>query len=117
MLCCRFYCRLYIFPIKVLYSCGCISLLFLPQVPLYFFFNAMIWLLFLMDIWWFHFIVLLIIRIAVGKSSGVEDTREIPKDSVKGEEHGEVANGKVLQNGGLHNCASHIEATHTKGLC
>lgn len=109
-----FYCRLYIFPIKVLYSCGCISLLFLPQVPLYFFFNAMIWLLFLMDIWWFHFIVLLIIRIAVGKSSGVEDTREIPKDSVKGEEHGEVANGKVLQNGELHNCASHIEATHTK---
>ncbi|RMX59973.1 hypothetical protein pdam_00001078, partial [Pocillopora damicornis] len=109
-----FYCRLYIFPIKVLYSCGCISLLFLPQVPLYFFFNAMIWLLFLMDIWWFHFIVLLIIRIAVGKSSGVEDTREIPKDSVKGEEHGGVANGKVLQNGELHNCASHIEATHTK---
>ena len=61
--------------------------------------------------------MLLIIRITVGKSRGVEDTREIPKESMKGEEHGEVANGKVLQNGELHNCASHIEATHTKGLC
>ena len=37
----------------------------------------------------------LIIRIIIGKSRGVEDTREIPK------EQGEIANGKVVENGDL----------------
>lgn len=107
----RFYCRLYIYPTKVLYSCGYISMLITPEAPLYFFFNAMLWLLFLMDVWWFHFIVWLIIRIAIGKSHGVEDTREIPNDSVKDEGHKRVANGKGLQNGELHNCVNHSKAT------
>lgn len=52
-------------------------------------------MLFFMNVWWFHFIVWLIIRIIIGKSGSVEDTREIPK------EQSEIANGKVVENGDL----------------
>ena len=44
----------------------------------------------------------LIIRIIVGKSRGVEDTREIPKEPQKdGDANvpGRLANGKVVENG------------------
>ncbi|XP_078360160.1 ceramide synthase 1-like [Oculina patagonica] len=88
-----FYCRLYLYPIKVLYSCGCDGRPYVPTAPFYFFFNAMLWSLFFMNLWWFQFIVWLIIRIVIGKSRGVEDTREIPK------EPGKIANGKAMENG------------------
>ena len=59
-------------------------------------------MLFFMNIWWFHFIVWLIIRVIFGKSSGVEDTREIPKESQKKLEIlGKEANGNGLKNGEL----------------
>ncbi|KAJ7321492.1 Ceramide synthase 1 [Desmophyllum pertusum] len=75
-----FYCRLYLYPIKVLYTCGCGCRPYVPlTAPFYFFFNGMLWTLFFMNLWWFQFIVWLIIRIVCGKSPGVEDTREIPK--------------------------------------
>jgi len=54
-----------------------------------------------MNIWWFQFIVWLIIRIIIGKSRGVEDTREIPKESKKKGIPDQEANGKVLENGEL----------------
>ena len=57
-------------------------------------------MLFLMNLWWFQFIVWLIIRIIFGKSRGIEDTREIPKESKKGMP-GQEANGKMLENGEL----------------
>jgi len=96
-----FYCRLYVYPVKVLYSCGYISKQLLPTAPFYFFFNGMLWMLFFMNIWWFQFIVWLIIRIIIGKSRGVEDTREIPKESKKKGIPDQEANGKVLENGEL----------------
>ena len=33
--------------------------------------------LFAMNVWWFHFIILLIYRVATGQSTEVEDTREV----------------------------------------
>lgn len=57
----------------------------------------------------------LIIRIIIGKSRGVEDTREIPKESKKKLGiPGKEANGNVLKNGELHVSA----ANHGKtALC
>ena len=57
-------------------------------------------MLFFMNLWWFQFIVWLIIRIMFGISHGIEDTREIPKESKKGIP-GQEANGEVLENGEL----------------
>ena len=70
-------------------------------------------MLFFMNIWWFHFIVWLIIRIIIGKSCGVEDTREIPKESKKNLGiPGKEANGHVLKNGELHvSAANHGKTT------
>lgn len=113
--CFRFYFRLYIYPIKVLYSCGYVSMHVLPKAPFYFFFNAMLWVLFFMNIWWFHFIVWLIIRIVVGKSHGVEDTREIPRKLEKEDAPGKVANiGKGLQNGERHMSVNHGKTRHER---
>ncbi|KAM7449757.1 Ceramide synthase 1 [Porites harrisoni] len=69
-----FYCRLYIYPIKVLYSCGFDCRLYVPTAPFYFFFNTMLWILFAMNVWWFQYIVWLLIRIVTGMSRSVEDT-------------------------------------------
>uniref|UniRef100_A0A803V0K6 Ceramide synthase 1 n=1 Tax=Ficedula albicollis TaxID=59894 RepID=A0A803V0K6_FICAL len=49
----RFWFRLYWFPLKVLYAtCHC-SLQAVPDIPFYFFFNALLLLLTLMNIYWF----------------------------------------------------------------
>lgn len=96
------YCRLYLYPLKVLFSCGCDARPVLPAAPFYFFFNAMLWALFFMNIWWFTFIVWLLVRIIVGKSTGVEDTREIPEQS---EKEKQLANGENIANGELHESA------------
>ncbi|XP_074613865.1 ceramide synthase 1-like [Acropora palmata] len=86
-----FYCRLYLYPIKVLYSCGSVEARdVLPTAPFYFFFNTMLWCLLVMNVWWFQYILLLLIRIVLG-NSGLEDTREIKKP--------EMTNGEVFENG------------------
>lgn len=49
----RFWFRLYWFPLKVLYAtCHC-SLRSVPDIPFYFFFNALLLLLTLMNLYWF----------------------------------------------------------------
>lgn len=49
----RFWFRLYWFPLKVLYAtCHC-SLREVPDIPFYFFFNALLLLLTLMNLYWF----------------------------------------------------------------
>ncbi|KAJ7321491.1 Ceramide synthase 1 [Desmophyllum pertusum] len=106
-----FYCRLYVYPIKVLYSCGYTAPQQAPELPFYFFFNTMLWMLFLMNVWWFHFIVWLIIRI-VFKKGHVEDTREIPKETEKDKAPGKIANGKVLENGEVSAGNGTNHATH-----
>ena len=59
----------------------------------------MLWVLFLMNIWWFTFIVWLLVRIIIGKSTGVEDTREIPNHPEKDKQLG---NGGNVANGEIH---------------
>eukprot|EP00112_Aurelia_sp_Birch-Aquarium-sp1_P017696 Seg413.7 transcript_id=Seg413.7/GoldUCD/mRNA.D3Y31 product="Ceramide synthase 1" protein_id=Seg413.7/GoldUCD/D3Y31 len=70
-------CRLFIYPLVVLYSTGHVGRVVLPSAPFYFFFNALLWILFVMNVWWSYFIILLISRILMGKSKGIEDTREL----------------------------------------
>lgn len=84
------YCRLYLYPLKVLYVCGCGGRVHVPTAPFYFFFNPLLWSLLLMNLWWFQYIVLLLVRIVAG-NSGLEDTREIEKR--------EMTNEKVFENG------------------
>ena len=62
----------------------------LATAPFYFFFNIMLWCLLVMNLWWFQYILLLLIRIVLG-NSGLEDTREIKKP--------EMTNGEVFENG------------------
>ena len=75
---CRFVCRLYLYPRLVLFTAGGKARTVLPTAPFYFFFNAMLWILFGLNLYWFYFIMWLILRVVSGKSREVEDTREIP---------------------------------------
>lgn len=65
-----------------------------------------------MNLYWFQFIVWLIIRIIYGKSRGLEDTREIPKESGKNGTPGKVINAKAGKNGevSVSNGANHGKA-------
>lgn len=49
----RFWFRLYWFPLKVLYATCVSSLQSVPNIPFYFFFNALLLALLLMNIYWF----------------------------------------------------------------
>lgn len=49
----RFWFRLYWFPLKVLYATCYSSLQLVPNIPFYFFFNALLLVLTLMNIYWF----------------------------------------------------------------
>lgn len=49
----RFWFRLYWFPLKVLYATGHCSLRSVPDIPFYFFFNTLLLLLTLMNLYWF----------------------------------------------------------------
>lgn len=50
---CRFWFRLYWFPLKVLYATSYCSLRSVPDIPFYFFFNVLLLLLTLMNLYWF----------------------------------------------------------------
>lgn len=49
----RFWFRLYWFPLKVLYATCHTSLQSVPNIPFYFFFNALLFALTLMNVYWF----------------------------------------------------------------
>ncbi|KRZ97148.1 Transmembrane 9 superfamily member 3, partial [Trichinella sp. T8] len=70
--------RLYWFPLKVLYTSFYGSVFLgpddLPFIPV---FNFMLWLLFFINIYWFHFILMLIYNLATGKFKELEDSREL----------------------------------------
>lgn len=51
--CLRFWFRLYWFPLKVLYATCVSSIRSVPTIPFYFFFNALLFSLLLMNIYWF----------------------------------------------------------------
>ena len=68
----------------------------LPDANFYFLFNVMLWALGGLNVWWFHFILALIIRLALGQANTVDDTREYDsnvKKSAKG--NGPASNGSL----------------------
>ncbi|NXH19259.1 CERS1 synthase, partial [Bucco capensis] len=71
-----FWFRLYWFPLKVLYATCCSSLQAVPNIPFYFFFNALLLVLTLMNIYWFLYIVLFVAKVLMGQMQEVNDVRE-----------------------------------------
>ncbi|NXY51637.1 CERS1 synthase, partial [Ceuthmochares aereus] len=72
----RFWFRLYWFPLKVLYATCYSSLQVVPNIPFYFFFNALLLILTLMNIYWFLYIVLFVAKVLMGQMQEVNDVRE-----------------------------------------
>ncbi|XP_051929647.1 ceramide synthase 1 [Hippocampus zosterae] len=81
-----FWFRLYWFPLKVLYA-TCVSV---PNIPFYFFFNTLLLALLLMNIYWFLFIVIFVVKVL--KMKEVNDVREYE------EEEGAKAAAGLLRN-------------------
>ncbi|XP_034035728.1 ceramide synthase 1 isoform X1 [Thalassophryne amazonica] len=69
-----FWFRLYWFPLKVLYATCVSSLQSVPNIPFYFFFNGLLLALLLMNIYWFLFIVVFVVKVLQMKE--VNDVRE-----------------------------------------
>ncbi|XP_057306129.1 ceramide synthase 1-like [Hydractinia symbiolongicarpus] len=94
-----FWCRLYVYPQVILFSAAYLSRKTLSHAQFYFLFNGMLWLLFALNVYWFHFIVALIGRIATGKSEEITDTREYDSCTMETHSNGglkkEVSNGKT----------------------
>uniref|UniRef100_A0A671E3S0 Ceramide synthase 1 n=1 Tax=Rhinolophus ferrumequinum TaxID=59479 RepID=A0A671E3S0_RHIFE len=71
-----FWFRLYWFPLKVLYAtCHC-SLRSVPDIPFYFFFNTLLLLLTLMNLYWFLYIVAFAAKVLTGQVRELKDVRE-----------------------------------------
>ncbi|KAM6395851.1 ceramide synthase 1 [Rhynochetos jubatus] len=78
-----FWFRLYWFPLKVLYATCHSSLQLVPNIPFYFFFNALLLVLTLMNIYWFLYIVLFVARVLMGQMQEVNDVREYDMEESK----------------------------------
>nr|DBA28308.1 TPA: hypothetical protein GDO54_008693 [Pyxicephalus adspersus] len=72
----RFWFRLYWFPMKVLYVTCCSSLESNPDIPFYFFFNVLLFALTLMNIYWFMYIVMFVVKVLTGQVKEVNDVRD-----------------------------------------
>lgn len=70
-----FWFRLYWFPLKVLYATCVHSLRSVPNIPFYFFFNLLLLTLLLMNIYWFLYIVVFVVKVLTGQME-VNDVRE-----------------------------------------
>ncbi|NXP26600.1 CERS1 synthase, partial [Scytalopus superciliaris] len=79
----RFWFRLYWFPLKVLYATCYSSLQSVPDIPFYFFFNALLLILTLMNIYWFLYIVLFVAKVLLGQMQEVNDVREYDVEDTK----------------------------------
>ncbi|NXE26060.1 CERS1 synthase, partial [Ardeotis kori] len=79
----RFWFRLYWFPLKVLYATCYSSLQSVPNIPFYFFFNALLLVLTLMNIYWFLYIVLFVGKVLMGQMQEVNDVREYDVEDSK----------------------------------
>ncbi|NXG14356.1 CERS1 synthase, partial [Grallaria varia] len=79
----RFWFRLYWFPLKVLYATCYSSLQLVPDIPFYFFFNALLLILTLMNIYWFLYIVLFVAKVLMGQMQEVNDVREYDVEDTK----------------------------------
>ncbi|KAL7867050.1 hypothetical protein AOLI_G00148640 [Acnodon oligacanthus] len=100
-----FWFRLYWFPLKVLYASCITSLQSVPNIPFYFFFNTLLFALLIMNIYWFLFIVLFVVKVITGQMKEVTDVREYEEDDklhkAKRDDNGHQGSGegKRVQNG------------------
>ncbi|XP_069042318.1 ceramide synthase 1 [Lepisosteus oculatus] len=75
--------RLYWFPLKVLYATCISSLHTVPNIPFYFFFNALLLALTLMNIYWFLYILLFVAKVLTGQMTEVNDVRDYDVEDSK----------------------------------
>uniref|UniRef100_A0A1I8J1Z8 TLC domain-containing protein n=1 Tax=Macrostomum lignano TaxID=282301 RepID=A0A1I8J1Z8_9PLAT len=82
--------RLYWYPLKVLYTStwGIYIHHRHNDHKLVLFFNCMLIALQMLHIYWFYFIILLLIRVATGRQSEIEDTREFEEETTKNANNG-----------------------------
>ncbi|MBN3303153.1 CERS1 synthase, partial [Amia calva] len=84
-----FWFRLYWFPLKVLNASCISSLQSVPNIPFYFFFNSLLFALTLMNIYWFLYIMLFVVKVLTGQMREVNDVREYDlEDSKRAPMHG-----------------------------
>ncbi|XP_041861726.1 ceramide synthase 1 [Melanotaenia boesemani] len=105
-----FWFRLYWFPLKVLYATCVSSLQSVPNIPFYFFFNALLLALLLMNIYWFLFIVIFVVKVL--KMKEVNDVREYEYED-GGKAAAELLGGHQAENdddAGHHNSAQGKQA-------
>ncbi|XP_060641072.2 ceramide synthase 1 [Anolis sagrei] len=91
-----FWFRLYWFPLKVLYASCHTCLQTMVFVPYYFFFNGLLFLLTLMNLYWFLYIAFFLAKVLLGQVREVDDVREY--DTVDGRKWG-LKEGHHLKNG------------------
>ncbi|XP_077869585.1 ceramide synthase 1-like [Saccoglossus kowalevskii] len=65
--------RLYWYPLKVLYAAG---KFYLPSMPFVTTFNVMLWILLLMNVYWFWIVLKVLLRLLTGQMKHLKDTRE-----------------------------------------
>ncbi|XP_075063540.1 ceramide synthase 1 isoform X1 [Mixophyes fleayi] len=103
-----FWFRLYWFPVKVLYVTCCSSLQSNPNIPFYFFFNVLLFTLTLMNIYWFLYIVMFVVKVLTGQVKEVNDVREYDiskdqkmddRDHTKTPRHMDTINKQAMSNG------------------
>ncbi|KAM4888135.1 ceramide synthase 1 [Thomomys bottae] len=71
-----FWFRLYWFPLKVLYATSHSSLVSVPDIPFYFFFNSLLLLLTAMNVYWFLYIIAFAAKVLMGQMNELTDLRE-----------------------------------------
>ncbi|KAJ8277355.1 hypothetical protein GJAV_G00074290 [Gymnothorax javanicus] len=81
-----FWFRLYWFPLKVLYASCISSVDSVPNIPFYFFFNFLLFALLLMNIYWFLYIMLFVMKVLTGQMREVNDVREYDDEELKGQQ-------------------------------
>lgn len=77
-----FWFRLYWFPLKILYSTTVVAA-YKDQIKGYTFFNSLLWFLLCLDIYWFYFILVFLVKVATGQIDELKDTRENEKEAKK----------------------------------
>ncbi|EDV28968.1 uncharacterized protein TRIADDRAFT_52373 [Trichoplax adhaerens] len=92
--------RLYLYPIKVLYTAGHLAAYIIPDGPFYYSLNSLLWILFAMNIYWFGFISTSLIKIAFGLEKEIRDSREDEEEEtvdriITKETHQEINKSKI----------------------
>lgn len=97
--------RLYYYPLKLLCAATCDIRRLQLNLPCAALMNTLLWILQILNIYWFLFIVKLLVRVATGKVKEVEDTREYDDDNdfVNQLTKKSIENSHVLHNGTVTN--------------